>query len=76
MSSIAVLRTKKAESRQGENSHAKSGDRPISLLAFLQTENIKLQNSVFQLEIEIMALRKAVQVLRSQQNGAAQGAAP
>jgi hypothetical protein len=72
----SILRTRNAEWRRHENSHGKSCGQPIGLLAFLQTENIKLQNSASQLEVEITALREAERILQSQQNGAAQGAAP
>jgi hypothetical protein len=72
----SILRIKNADWRRHEDSQEKSCGQPISLVAFLQTENIKLQNSASQLEVEITALREAERILHSQQNGAAQDAAP
>ena len=61
MSSICVLRTPNVKlGLQGE-SHGRSSSRPISLLAFLQGENHRLQDMVAQLERDTMALREALQ---------------
>jgi hypothetical protein len=54
----SILRIKNADWRRHEDSQEKSCGQPISLMAFLQTENIKLQNSASQLEVEITALRR------------------
>jgi hypothetical protein len=61
MSTIRVLKTANAESRLQDQSRARSGCRPTSLLAFLQAENRRLQNTVAQLQRETMALREALQ---------------
>jgi hypothetical protein len=61
MSSIRVLTTPNVKSRLPEQSHGRSGCRPISLLAFLQAENCRLQNMVAQLERDTTALREALQ---------------
>ena len=61
MSTICVLRTVKAESGLQEQGDGRSGCRPISLLAFLQAENRKLQHTVAQLQRDTMALEEALQ---------------
>jgi hypothetical protein len=64
MSSICVLRIPNApnvKSRLQEESHGRSTRRPISLLAFLQAENRRLQDMVAELEKDTMALREALQ---------------
>jgi hypothetical protein len=61
MSTICVLKTANVESSAQEQSHGRSGCRPISLLAFLQAENRKLKNTVAQLQRDTMALREALQ---------------
>ncbi len=61
MSTIGVLKTTNVEAGLQEPSHGRSGCRPISLLAFLQAENRRLQNLVAQLEQDTMALREALQ---------------
>jgi hypothetical protein len=61
MSTIGVLKTADVETSSQEQSHGRSGCRPISLLAFLQAENRRLQNMVAQLERDTIALREALQ---------------
>ena len=61
MSSICVLRIPNVKSRLQDQSYGKSACRPISLLAFLQAENRRLQNMVAELERDTMALREALQ---------------
>jgi hypothetical protein len=61
MSTISVLKTANVESSLEEQPPRRSGCRPISLLAFLQAENLKLHNMVAQLERDTMALREALQ---------------
>jgi hypothetical protein len=61
MSTIGVLKTANVETSSQEQNHGRPGCRPISLLAFLQAENRRLQNMVAQLERDTMALREALQ---------------
>jgi hypothetical protein len=61
MSSIFVLRTPNVKSRLQKQNHGRSDSPPISLLAFLQAENRRLQNMVAQLEQDTMALRQALE---------------
>jgi hypothetical protein len=61
MSSIRVLNISNVKSPLQDGSHGSSECRPISLLAFLQTENRRLQNIVAQLERDTKALREALQ---------------
>jgi hypothetical protein len=61
MSSIRVLKIPNVRRRSEEQSHGRFGSEPISLLAFLKGENCSLQNTVAQLERDIMALREALQ---------------
>ena len=61
MSMICVLKTANLESSLQEQSRVRSNCRPISLLAFLQAENQRLQNTVAQLQRDTMALREALQ---------------
>ncbi len=58
MGTICVLKTANVESSLQEQ---RSSCRPISLLAFLQAENRRLQNTVAQLQRDTMALREASQ---------------
>jgi len=60
MSTISVLKTANVESSLQE-SRGRTGCRPISLLAFLQAENRRLQNTVAQLQRDTMALRETLQ---------------
>jgi hypothetical protein len=61
MGTICVLKTANVESSLREQSRGRSGSRPISLLAFLQAENRRLQNMVAQLQRDTVALREALQ---------------
>jgi hypothetical protein len=61
MSTICLLKTANVDSSLPEQNHGRSGCRPISLLAFLQTENRRLQKMAAQLERDTMALREALQ---------------
>jgi hypothetical protein len=61
MSTICLLETANVESSLQEQGRGKSGCRPISLLAFLQAENRRLQNTVAQLQKDTTALREALQ---------------
>lgn len=61
MSTICVLKTANVESSLQEQRRGRPGCRPISLLAFLQAENRRLQNTVAQLRRDTMALREALQ---------------
>jgi len=61
MSTICVLKTANVELSLQEQSRRRSSCRPISLLAFLQAENQRLQNTVAQLQRDTMALREALQ---------------
>jgi hypothetical protein len=61
MSSICELRIPNVRSRLEKQSHGRFGSEPINLLAFLKAENCSLQNTVAELERDIMALRQALQ---------------
>jgi hypothetical protein len=61
MTSICVLRIPNVKSRLQEQSHRSSERRPISLLAYLQTENHRLRNLVAQLEQDTKTLREISQ---------------
>lgn len=63
MSSICVLRIPnvKPVRLSQEQSHARPGSEPVSLLAFLNAENRRLQNMVAQLKRDTMALRQALE---------------
>ncbi len=61
MGTICVLKTSNTESGSPECGRGRSGSGPVSLLAFLQAENLKLRNAVAQLERDTMALRDALQ---------------
>ena len=63
MSTICVLKTANVEPRLHEQGHGRSGRRPISLLAFLQAENRRLQSTVAQLQQDRIALQEALQNL-------------
>jgi hypothetical protein len=60
MGTICVLRTAYVEP-EPDRDRGRCGARPVSLLAFLQAENIKLQNAVAQLQRDTTALREALQ---------------
>ncbi len=63
MSLPCALKTPNAKSRLPEQSHGKPGGNVIiiSLSAFLQAENRRLQNMVAELKQEILALQQASQ---------------
>ena len=61
MGTICVLKTANVELGLQEQGRGRSSCRPISLLAFLQAENRRLQNTVAQLQRDTMALREALQ---------------
>lgn len=61
MGTISVLRTANVEPGMPKQDHGRSGAHPVSLLAFLQAENLKLQKTVAQLKRDTTALRKALQ---------------
>ncbi len=61
MGTISVLKTANVESSLQEQSRGRSSCHPISLLAFLQAENRRLQNTVAQLQRDTMALRETLQ---------------
>jgi hypothetical protein len=61
MSTICVLKTANVETGLRKQSNGRADCRPISLLAFLQAENRRLQDTVSQLERDTMALREALQ---------------
>jgi hypothetical protein len=63
MSLPCALKTPNAKSRLPEQSHGKPGGNVIiiSLSAFLQAENRRLQNMVAELKQDILALQQASQ---------------
>jgi hypothetical protein len=61
MGTISVLRTANVEPGMPEQDHGRSGAHTVSLLAFLQAENLKLQKAVAQLKRDTAALRQALQ---------------
>jgi hypothetical protein len=61
MSLPRSLKTPKAKSRFPEQSHGRPGGNVISLLAFLQADNRRLQNMVAELKQDILALQQASQ---------------
>jgi hypothetical protein len=60
MGTICVLKTANSESGSPECKRGRSDSGPVSLLAFLQAENLKLRNAVAQLESDTMVLREAL----------------
>jgi hypothetical protein len=62
MGTICVLKTTNSESSSPERSRGRSGAGPVSLLAFLQAENLRLRNAVAQLERDTMSLREALRL--------------
>jgi hypothetical protein len=60
MGTISVLKTTNAGTRLAERDRADEGAHPVSLLAFLQAENLKLQTVVAELERDTTALREAL----------------
>jgi hypothetical protein len=61
MSLPCALKTPLAKSRLPKQSHGRPGSNVISLLAFLQAENRRLQNMVAELKQDILALQQASQ---------------
>jgi hypothetical protein len=61
MGSPCVLETPNARSSLQEQSHERSGSNVISLLAFLQAENRRLQNIAAKLKRDTLALQEALQ---------------
>jgi len=61
MSKICGLKTANMESSLFEQSHGRTGCSLISLLAFLQTENRKLKDTVVQLQRDTMTLRERLE---------------
>jgi hypothetical protein len=60
MSPIPVLEANKLASNPQPNHGENSNNKPVSLLAFLQTENRKLRDIVAKLELDTKALRRAL----------------
>jgi hypothetical protein len=66
MNAVSVLRTRTVNSRACDHESRKRDDaerecRPLSLLSFLEAENIRLRGAVVELLIDILALRGALQ---------------
>lgn len=61
MGTISVLNAATTEPDSVELNGAKPGCKPVSLLAFLQAENLRLQNQVVKLQRDTAALREALQ---------------
>jgi hypothetical protein len=61
MGTICVLKTGSVKSVLPARDRASTPAPPVNLLAFLQAENLELQNIVAQLERETTALREALQ---------------
>jgi hypothetical protein len=61
MSLLCALKTPNAKSRLPEQSHGRHGGNVISLLAFSEAENRRLQNMVAELKQDILALQQASQ---------------
>jgi hypothetical protein len=60
MTSICVLKIPNAKSRVQEHRRGSASSDPISLLAFLEAENRRLQDMVVQLKRDTLALRQAL----------------
>jgi hypothetical protein len=60
MGRICVLKAAIVESAVPQQSGGRTGGRPVSLLDFLQAENLRLQNAVAELERETATLRAAL----------------
>ena len=65
MTTISMLKIKNVESRRQTQNYGKSSAQLISLLAFLQAENRKLQHAVAQLRRDTKALQEALQMTES-----------
>lgn len=61
MNGISMLTVKNSDSRSQKRHQVKSSGEPISLLAFLEAENCKLQKTAAQLTKDITALKRALQ---------------
>jgi hypothetical protein len=61
MGTISVLKTPSVESCLPEQSRGISGCSPVSLLAFLEAENLRLLRQVAQLRRDVTALREELQ---------------
>lgn len=59
MGTISVLKTGTAERRLAELNYGKAGCQPVSLLTFLQAENVRLRTQVAELQRDTTALREA-----------------
>jgi hypothetical protein len=57
MGTISVLQTVTVDSSLPESSNGKDGCQPVSLLAFLQAENRRLQTQVAELQRDTTALQ-------------------
>jgi hypothetical protein len=62
MGTISVLKTANSESGPPERTRGRSGSGPVSLLAFLQAENLRLRNAVAQLERDTRSLQEALRL--------------
>jgi hypothetical protein len=62
MGTICVLKPTNAGTRLAEQDREGAGARPVSLLAFLQAENLKLQTAIAELERDTTALREELRV--------------
>jgi hypothetical protein len=61
MGTISVLKTAKVEPGMSAQDYGRSGASPVSLLAFLQAENVRLRKAVTQLRRDTTALRESLQ---------------
>ena len=61
MSSTCVFKPPNPKSPLQEQSHGRAGGNVVGLLAFLQAENRRLQNSVADLKRDTLALQEALQ---------------
>ena len=61
MGTISVLKTANVQPWMQEQHHGRSGASPVSLLAIIQAENVRLQKTVAQLKRDTTALREALQ---------------
>jgi hypothetical protein len=59
MGTISVLKTTTVESGLQESNYGKAGCQPISLLVFLQAENLRLRIQVAELQQDTTKLKKA-----------------
>jgi hypothetical protein len=59
MGTISVLKTTAVDSSLPELNYGKAGCEPVSLLAFLQAENLRLRTRVAELQRDTAALQEA-----------------